>query len=89
MLAGYLRSSITNLITFDEFRVMLIYLLSQELNHESDNIDDAGSYADPSLSQELNHKSDNIPLVEFSSLESLSQELNHESDNIRRRKVMS
>jgi len=35
-------------------------LLSQELNHESDNICDECGYNGDELSQELNHESDNI-----------------------------
>ena len=58
------------------------HLLSQELNHESDNIfyfDTDTLYV---LSQELNHESDNIMAQNYGTDVELSQELNHESDNI-------
>ena len=57
-------------------------LLSQELNHESDNIGAIWDCTIRWLSQELNHESDNISGVTVINNVELSQELNHESDNI-------
>ena len=39
----------------------MAHLLSQELNHESDNMVEVELTYEDVLSQELNHESDNIP----------------------------